>query len=45
MSDISNLIDEYLALVNSPENKRRLSLWETGDCGLRGETQWHRCPS
>ncbi len=45
MSDTSRLVDEYLELANSPENRRRLSLWETGDCGLRGETQWHGCPN
>ena len=45
MSAISRLTGEYLALANGAENKRRLSLWETGDRGLRGETQWHGCPN
>jgi uroporphyrinogen-III decarboxylase len=45
MSDISELIGDYLDLVGSDENRRRLSLWETGDCGIRGETQWHGIPN
>jgi uroporphyrinogen-III decarboxylase len=45
MSDITDLIGEYLDLVGTDENRRRLSLWETGDCGIRGETQWHGVPN
>lgn len=45
MQDISNLLDEYGRLCDSAENRRRLSLWETGDRGLRGETQWHGIPN
>ena len=44
MSEIANLAGKYLKLVDSFENHRRLSLWETGDCGIRGETQWHGIP-
>jgi uroporphyrinogen-III decarboxylase len=45
MGEISALIGEYLELAGSAENQRRLSLWEKGDCGLRGETQWHGVPN
>jgi uroporphyrinogen-III decarboxylase len=45
MSVISRLIKEYLEVANGAENVRRLSLWEKGDSGLRGETQWHGCPN
>ncbi|MGA2547333.1 MAG: uroporphyrinogen decarboxylase family protein [Rectinemataceae bacterium] len=45
MSDITELIGEYLSLLDSDENRRRLSLWDTGDCGIRGETQWHGVPN
>jgi hypothetical protein len=45
MSELTALIGEYLALVDSPENRRRHSLWESTDCGIRGETQWHGIPS
>src|ERR1700690_4423243 len=44
MSDIKGLLREYEALCDGTENARRLALWETGDCGLRGETQWHGVP-
>jgi uroporphyrinogen-III decarboxylase len=44
MGEINRLLDEYGKLCDSPENRRRLSLWETADCGLRGETQFHGIP-
>jgi uroporphyrinogen-III decarboxylase len=45
MREITRLVGEYLELADSAENRRRLSLWETGDCGIRGETQWHGIPA
>jgi uroporphyrinogen-III decarboxylase len=45
MGEINRLLDEYGSLCDSAENKRRLSFWETGDCFLRGETQFHGIPS
>lgn len=45
MSEITRLLDEYGTLCDSVENRRRLSLWETADCGLRAETQWHGIPN
>lgn len=45
MSEINRLLDEYAKLCDSPENRRRLSLWETTDCVLRGETQFHGIPN
>src|SRR5512138_1289554 len=45
MTNINRLLDEYGKLCDSAENKRRLALWETTDCGLRGETQWHGVPN
>lgn len=45
MSTLARLLDEYGRLCDSGENQRRLALWETTDCGLRGETQWHGVPS
>jgi Uroporphyrinogen decarboxylase (URO-D) len=44
MSEINKLVDEYLELSEGAENQRRLSLWETSDRGIRGETQWHGVP-
>jgi uroporphyrinogen-III decarboxylase len=44
MTEINRLLDEYGKLCDSPENSRRLSLWETKDCMLRGETQFHGIP-
>ena len=44
MSDIDGLLREYEGLCDGAENARRLALWQTGDCGLRGETQWHGVP-
>jgi len=44
MSTISTLLDEFERLCESEENKRRLSLWDTSECGIRGETQWHSVP-
>ncbi|MFS8085657.1 MAG: uroporphyrinogen decarboxylase family protein [Acidobacteriota bacterium] len=38
------LLDEYGSLVDSAENARRLSLWESPEAGLRGETQFHGIP-
>jgi uroporphyrinogen-III decarboxylase len=45
VSEVSRLLDEYGTLSASAENQRRLSLWETTDCGLRAETQWHGIPN
>ena len=45
MSEITRLVGEYIGHVDSAENRRRLSLWESGDCGIRGETQWHGVPA
>lgn len=33
---ITRLLDQYGKLCDSAENRRRLSLWESTDCGLRG---------
>jgi uroporphyrinogen-III decarboxylase len=44
MSSLSRLLDEYGALCDSAENARRLSLWESPETGIRGETQWHGIP-
>ncbi|MGA2477957.1 MAG: hypothetical protein ABSG63_04315 [Spirochaetia bacterium] len=44
MTEINRLLDEYGALCDSAENQRRLSLWETGDRWLRGETQFQGIP-
>ena len=45
VSTITRLLDEYGKLCDSADNRRRVSLWENTDCGLRGETQWHGIPS
>jgi hypothetical protein len=45
VSDVNKLLDEYGRLCAGAENGRRLSLWETGDRGLRAETQWHGVPN
>ncbi len=45
MTEITRLVGEYIGHVDSAENRRRLSLWESGDCGIRGETQWHGVPA
>jgi Uroporphyrinogen decarboxylase (URO-D) len=45
VTEISRLLDEYGKLCDSAENRRRLSLWETADRGLRAETQWHGIPN
>ena len=45
MDTIIKLFDELNRLCDSQENKRRLSLWETDPCGIRGETQWHAVPN
>jgi uroporphyrinogen-III decarboxylase len=45
VSEITRLLDEYGKLCDSAENTRRLSLWETADCPLRAETQWHGIPN
>jgi len=42
---IASLLDEYGTLCDSVENRRRLSLWENANCGLRAETQWHGIPN
>jgi len=45
MSELNKLIDQYLRLVEGDENRKRMSLWETSDRGIRGETQWHGIPN
>ncbi|HEB30098.1 MAG TPA: hypothetical protein ENI15_04390 [Spirochaetes bacterium] len=45
MSDINKLLDELNILCESEENIRRLSLWRSDECGIRGETQWHGVPN
>jgi uroporphyrinogen-III decarboxylase len=44
MSTISGLLDEYAGLCDSPENARRLALWDNPGRGIRAETQWHGVP-
>ena len=45
MRRIPKLIEKYIALFESKENQRRLSLWDRIDESIRGETQWHGMPS
>lgn len=45
INKINSLKHEYIKLYESPENKRRLALWERPKEGVRGENQWHGIPS
>ncbi len=41
LEQVRRLMDEYLALSETPENKRRLSCWEREVCA---RDQWHGRP-
>ena len=42
---VNKLLDELSRLCDSPENRRRLALWDGPHRMIRGETQWHGVPS
>ena len=42
---VTKLLDELNRLCDSPENRRRLALWDGPEQMIRGETQWHGVPS
>jgi hypothetical protein len=44
MSEINNLLNTYQNLYAGEDNKRRLSLWQRTDEGIRWENQWHGLP-
>lgn len=45
MPELKKILDEYATLCDSDENKRRLSLWNRVNEGLRWENQWHGLPA
>ena len=42
---INRLLDELNRLYDSPENQRRLALWDGPQQMIRSETQWHGVPA
>jgi len=45
MDEIKALLKEIEKLVDTDENKRRQSLWMSGEPAIRGEIQWHGIPA